>query len=677
MATRTEVEAAIQNARSAGDEQAVRALENMLAGMPAERRFGSFLAGTGKQALQGMTLGWSDEAIAAGRAAVDAAQGYPFGESYDRNLQEENQQMQEFQQNNPGTALAAEALGSIATGGAMAKGLQAIGRAPQAASALGRAAQYAGIGAAEGAAYGAGQNQENRGAGALVGAVVGGVAAPVAQVGVAAASRAYNGILKPLFQRLSTTPAQARDRLINETLSMSGLTPQEAMQSLKEMGDDAMLMHLGPYFENLTYQAQAGIGPGRKIINEAIDQVQKGQQGRIIAAAGDHLGNADTARTFMAGIRNAKSEQAAPFYARAHQANIRTIPEFDKLMQGIPPEAVKRAERLARAEYYAGIDIPGLDRGVPGTRLHISPQALPPPPVPQLPAGKAASVGTDIVPAAAKSSRSARGVAGEVVDGPADGFSFDALPDVLRVDYIKRAMDDIIGGLYQGKEKQYASALIKLRSKMLDFVDNQVPDFKKARGIWAGASQLEAAEKLGREVFSDSPDEIADVVARMGSGEKQTFRLGVVQAVRDRVESAGETHDAIKKLLNSTANKKKLRAAFDNDEAFDEFLRKLKAESVFSTLRKNVQGGSQTHTRTISGQETGQIPLGKADMVRMVADRMMPPPPLANPQTNQMVAQMLSGRTLPQGNIPGPVQPSDPLTWQMIAPLLPFAANPN
>lgn len=673
MATREEYAAALERARAANDSAAVRALEQALQSMPKGMSAGRIARGVGEAALQGVTAGWGDEVIAAGRAGLDAAQGYPFGESYSRNLADQQEDRETFRKAYPKAAIVSEMAGGIGLGGGLAGGVRALAtKAPRAAAAVAanvpKWAQYAALGSAEGAAYGSGQTADNRAAGAAVGALVGAGTSAGVSLGAAGVHRAYNAILKPMFQRLASTPPRDAQRLVATALAKSNLTPEQARQAIVEMGDDGMLMHLSPYLEDLAYQAQAGSGPGRTIINEAIDRVQSGQQGRILNAAGAGLGHADMARPFMEAVRNAKAEDAAPFYARAHAQNIRTNPQFEKLLKGVPSEAWQRAAKLARTEYYAGLDVPGLDRGGVVAQVRVSPTALPGP------VGEAAEAGTALVAGSAK--QHARGMVGELVDEADDGFSFNALPDVLKLDYVKRAWDDIIGGLHRSGEKQSARANVMLRNRILDFIDEQVPDFKKARGIWAGASQIEDAEKLGREIFTDQLDEIHTVIQRMGEGEKQAYRLGVSQAIRDRVEASGETHDALKRVVDTTANRKRIRAAFNNDEAFDAFMKKVKAEMIFTRLKRNVQGNSLTHARGVREGETGNIPMGKAEAVGMMLDGLRGAPPLANPQTNELVSRALVGRSVPQFAQP-PQTPADRLKMQLMMPLMPFALNPN
>ena len=152
-------------------------------------RDAAFATGLARQAGQGATLGFADEIEARVRSAFG---GGPYQAVRDR-VRAANDQ---FQQENPGTALAANIAGGLLTGGAAAgaaKGAGALGSAarvlaPRVEATAGlaqRVGQAAKVGGITGALGGAGVADEMRdipqsaGVGALVGGVAGGALAGV------------------------------------------------------------------------------------------------------------------------------------------------------------------------------------------------------------------------------------------------------------------------------------------------------------------------------------------------------------------------------------------------------------------------------------------------------------------------------------------------------------------
>ena len=520
----------------------------------------------------------------------------------------------QFSEQYPGTRLPAELSGGLLAGGGGGAAVQAAGRAVPALGAAGNAikavtpnwAQWVGGGAAGGAVAGAGTSEPGDRVGGAVRGGVGGAVLGGGVLGTAAvAKKAYETVIKPLGRQLWNTPPLAAKRLVDDYLAKAGMTRQQADALLQEYGDETMRLDLSPHLRDLAYDARSGNGPGRTIIDDALNARQAGQQNRLVLSAGQQLGaHADDARDFVTQITKAQSEQAAPLYASAHQQNIRTNPEFLKLWEGVPKQAIDKAREFARKEWHSGIlKTPGS----PGVKTFDANGGL-------------------------------------LSDG-AESFDFDALPDVLRVDYVKRAYDDIIAAQLRAGEKSGARVDIAIRNKILDYVDKQVPDFKKARGVWAGAEQLKSAAAFGQEVFKQDSDELADIVSRYGESEKQAFRYGVAQAIRDKVEATGsQTADAARKLSGSAKNRRIIKAAFGNDEEFERFMKQIEREGVYTESRYSITGNSKTDERGARRAErVGDAPEpSTAGVMAWLARHFGPQDPLRNPETNRLVSEWLT-----------------------------------
>jgi len=527
----------------------------------------------------------------------------------------------QFRNEYPGTQVPADLAGGLLTAGSGGAAVKAVGKAVPAVGAVADSvaamtpnwAKWVGGSAAAGGVAGAGMADPGERVG---GAVRGAIAGPVLTGGLlatgAVGKKAYETIIKPLGRQIWNTPTLAAQRLVDDYLAKAGMTRQQADALLQEYGDESMRLDLSPHLRDLAYDARSGNGPGRTIIDDALNARQAGQQNRLVLSAGQQLGaHADDARDFVTQITKAQSEQAAPLYASAHQQNIRTNPEFEKLWGGVPKAAIDKARELARKEWHAG----------------------------SLKTTGAAGVRTF----------DANG--GLLSDG-AESFDFDALPDVLRVDYVKRAYDDIIKAQLKAGEKQSAGADILIRNKILDYVDKQVPDFKKARGVWAGAEQLKSAAEFGQEVFKQDSDELADIVSRYGESEKQAFRYGVAQAIRDKVEATGsQTADAARKLSGSAKNRRIIKAAFGNDEEFERFMKQIDREGVYTESRYSITGNSKTDERGARRAErVGDAPEpSTAGVMAWLARHFGPKDPLTNPETNRLVSEWLTKSGYPEG----------------------------
>lgn len=252
----------------------------------------SFASGLGLAALQGLTFGFSDEAIAAARSA--------FGDvTYEEAVEQERQKLKEFSDENMGLALGAELIGSLptafagpagfakigATAGKLGSRLMARRAAPRAASnvssALARVGEkaapvvdkvpnvlrqtskrvlpVAATAAAEGAIYGAGTAESGVGE-TLRGAATGGLLGGVGGAAVGTLLPRATGAAKQLISEgVPLTPAQATGGGVS-------------VPSLVEGVLDVM-----PFTKQATKEArqEAVAGFGRAAINRALEPIDE------------------------------------------------------------------------------------------------------------------------------------------------------------------------------------------------------------------------------------------------------------------------------------------------------------------------------------------------------------------------------------------------------------------
>lgn len=186
MPSREQLETALINADKAGDVEAATMLANALKAMDQQPQQQQEQAapegGTILNALgQGATFGFADELGAAGATFVGKMlpesmgglpAGTPWQDAYTGIRDNIRQDTAAFAERNPGTAIAAEFAGGLATGGL---GLAKL--MPTGANLVKTAAAGAGIGAAEGGLYGYGSSDGKNELGDTVnGAIIGGIA---------------------------------------------------------------------------------------------------------------------------------------------------------------------------------------------------------------------------------------------------------------------------------------------------------------------------------------------------------------------------------------------------------------------------------------------------------------------------------------------------------------------
>ena len=177
-----------------------------------------------------------------------------------------------------------------------------------------------------------------------------------------------------------------------------------------------------------------------------------------------------------------------------------------------------------------------------------------------------------------------------------EGVELSEAADVRLVDAAARDISDQIGVALRGGKREKARRLINMRNDLLDMVDDQVPAYKQARNIFSSEAGLRDAANLGRSLFGRrlDLDDVAVALEQMPDGELQSFQVGAVRGLIDKLESTPESRNAAQKLIESPRARELLRLAFPDPKTFQKFLNTARAESQFSFTRNRVLGGSPT-----------------------------------------------------------------------------------
>jgi len=504
---------------------------------------------------QGAGLGFGDEIEAGVRT------GFGLLGDYSKTRDDIRGDVKDFAEENPMTALAAEIGGGLITGG--------VGGARAAGTALGRKVLQkagttglaAGVGATEGAiaGVGSGETAGGRVAGGLVGGTLGGglgAAAP------AAVNLVKSGVDRAAFGLgLKTDDAinRAAERKAIQKLEDAGTSPeavQKALDEQVEMGvTDAIIPDVaGESTRGLARASAAVSGEGRDIATKTLDERAANLGDEIANDVGDVLAGGKSAADALDEIATRQKANAGNDYDAAFNVdsvpvtvpvtgklkNLLTLPAFD--------EAVEQADQLAR-----------IDRvGLPSAK--------------------------DLI----------------------DGKKIDDL-SVQELHYIKMGLDEVMGLGKRGQAKTSIGrglerGLKAARAELIEIIDNASPKidgesaYKTARNKFAGDARLQEAIEDGRKFFSLKPDEMQSSVARLSDSEKEAFRIGVAEAVRDSVDKTADLADAGRKIFGNKKQRKLLRAAFPDDKTFDAFEKRMiaRAEQVKTRSRTGVQQGSRT-----------------------------------------------------------------------------------
>ena len=192
------------------------------------------------------------------------------------------------------------------------------------------------------------------------------------------------------------------------------------------------------------------------------------------------------------------------------------------------------------------------------------------------------------------------------------------MPTLEAWDYMKQGLDDMLekyrdpttGVLHLDK---YGRALNETRKQLLRSLDAAVtqkvgsPVYATARNQWAGPSEAMDALQAGRDVFKSDMEPTAKMIAGMTDTEKQFYRIGVVRAIKDRVDRTKDAGSVLKQFWNSPGWRDKLSATFPDAQSFEQFRTLMDREgNLFRTYSVGTQG-SRTASVEAGQKELEQL----------------------------------------------------------------------
>jgi len=501
-------------------------------------------AGFTDQMLQSATFNTLDEISGAVTAPFSVAKraitgedaGKPIGErfsdAYGAERDYQRDRLELYRRENKAGGIAADVAGAVLPAGAVGGALKGVGY-------MAGIARGAGAGAAGGAAAAAGAAEggaENRlraaGQGALLGGAIGG-AIPGVTGGIGALTR---GGRDAIYGR--TNPGDFAAEKVAERLQAGNTSPGVAARRLSGTANRtgqrlALADVTGASGRDLLRTASNIPGRGRDSIARNIGARQFGQQDRVLGLVRDFFEDPRAYGQTVDDIVAARRTQASPLYEEAFSQRIRPTKTLIDLL-----------ERPAMRRAY--------DRAVEMAQN-----------------------------------------AGESLD--------DDLGNVRFWDYMKRGLDDVIqrektdmSPFGVSKMSQAGRALESTQRTMLSELDRLSPAYGRARKIAADNIQASEALEFGRKAFNMSPEQVSRRVQNMSEAQQEIARVGLAEAIRDRVGRAGPTDNALLRFFKSRNDRDVMRALFDNTTDFSRFRQALLNEARMRSTYDAVRGNSTT-----------------------------------------------------------------------------------
>lgn len=507
------------------------------AGMQASVPQSDMATGVARSAGQGASFAFGDEAEAAARALAAKTQGddRSWSEIYTSELETVRGELKEFQQENPGTAVAAELGGAIAPI-ALTRGK--AGLPSSLPKVMGRgAAEGAGIGGLYG--FGSGEGFEDRANRALEGATFGsvlGAATPLALKGV---QQVGNAVLGPAYRavRGAISPEAEASRRVGKAISKDvgeGLTEQQAARATQVTGQPIANIDRGGETTRAVARSAANTSPeARAVLNKTIDDRFEGQQGRITSWLQNKTGVSGDASATRDTLLDQARKANRPAYAAAYKAGDRPLqsPELQRLMEA--PEVQKAAQEALKR---------GKSRAV-AERMPWNPNAR----------------------------------------------------NLQFWDYVKRELDSMSSVAGRQGDKGGSQVVGTLARDLRDELDRLVPEFGPARAGAAKAFGADNALEAGQKFIGSNVDVPAArrALSKMSSAEKSLFQEGFVSSLMDRANKSRDRADVVRQIWGNQKSRDQIAVALGPQKA-KEFEAFMAIEAIMDRARGAVQGNSTT-----------------------------------------------------------------------------------
>lgn len=515
-----------------------------------------------RQALQGLTFGFGDEAVAAGASALGP-------NSYETELERERARVDMGAAEAPVSSIAANVGGSIASslvgGGlvadgakraAAATGLDAmlgpllsavISRVPAVAQ---KAAAGAGLGATDAAVYGFGTGEggfservDNAGDNALVGALFGG-AIPVAQAAIRPVGRGVMNLASAPFSS-QANPANA-GRAVEKAMSRANMTSDDVAAALQQAASEGQPMFtiadaVGDPARGILNGVMRQPGPAKNEGAEFLMQRQAGQGERLSRFLSEALDAPDTAAARIAAIEKARDEAADVAFG---QARSNAAPVDVRGVLGAIDARITPMQGVG-----ANVDPGPIDKSLAGLRKRLA-----------------------------------------AVD-PTSGNPVE-LSDFNRVYALRREVADAASSAYTSGQGELGKELRAVRDALDTALEGASPDYSAAMSAYRSASDNVRAVEAGQAATSGRvrSGDVLSAIQDLPPEQLPNYRVGYADPTIARVEAAAPGVNKARPLTSDKATAE--LGALATDPAL--LSRRVERENEMFRTGGRVMGGSAT-----------------------------------------------------------------------------------
>jgi hypothetical protein len=191
-----------------------------------------------------------------------------------------------------------------------------------------------------------------------------------------------------------------------------------------------------------------------------------------------------------------------------------------------------------------------------------------------------------------------------------------AVPNLQFWDIVQRNLRAQADQAQRSGDNLLASQLGQMRTKLLNGLDNAVPDFAKARAGAAAAFGAQDAVEAGRKFVSQKMGipEAQRAYAKFSPAEKKAFGVGFASELIDKIGAASDRVNVINQVFGSPAARQQVEMALGKNAArqLEQFVR---VEDAMQATKQAVQGNSTTAAQLAAMGALGGVGAGAAGVV--------------------------------------------------------------
>lgn len=495
---------------------------------PPQTRPKAMSGNFGGAMLQGLTMGFSDEAIARLRSMV------PGAPPYEDLVKAEREALRQYGEEKPVVSTLAELGGGLVpalfTGGAGALptatrlfGPKVAGMVAGTTPSLARTTAAGGL---SGGVSAVGTSEKPLSE--APGEAVLGAAAGAGTTGALGLATKY--VASPMYRALKRSLGfgdtnKMADLAIAKALEKDGLTVEQAAAKLQAVSRGEMtIADLGENTAALLRRATAAPGDARLTTKSALVTRETGRIPRV----------SEDLRTLMSGSKDFYTDVTDLIKSRSQDANRLYQAAWDSS----PTFNAQTAPEIAKLR-----NTPSFQEAMKGGARRMADQGL------------------DIT---------------------------DPKNTLRALHETKIELDDMIErALTSDRTANQARILQDMKGRLLKDMEKASSEYRIAREAFAGDSEMLAAMKEGQRIYQLTEPEVRKLQDRFGKNpsEYDAFRAGMAQAMLEKLRTAGPSSDPSRAILSRDMDDR-LRRAFRDDDAYNEFKKRLSEESRMLNTEK-------------------------------------------------------------------------------------------